>query len=116
MVLSCDDVPARPLPATGRRAGLDVGVARFATTSDGEIIGNPEFVRTSARELADAQQVRARKKRGSANRRRAKAKIGEVHRRIRNRRADFHHKTARALIQTCDAVALEKLNTAGLTN
>ena len=115
VVLSCDDVPARPLPATGRRVGVDVGVARFATTSDGEIIGNPKFVRTSARELADAQQALSRKKRGSANRRRAKAKIGEVHRRIRNRRAGFHHKTARALIQTCDAVALEKLNTAGLT-
>ena len=36
VVLSCDDVPAEPLPATGREIGLDVGVARFATTSDGE--------------------------------------------------------------------------------
>jgi putative transposase len=116
VVLSCDDVPARPLPATGRLVGVDVGVARFATTSDGEVIPNPKFLRTCARELAGAQRVLARKKRGSANRRRAKAKIGEVHRRIRNRRADFHHKTARALIQACDAVALEKLNTAGLTN
>ena len=52
VVLSCDDVPARPLPATGRQAGLDAGVARFAATSDGEIIGNPKFPRTSARELA----------------------------------------------------------------
>ncbi|HEU5416696.1 MAG TPA: transposase [Streptosporangiaceae bacterium] len=37
VVLSCDDVPIRPLPATGREIGLDVGVARFATTSDGQI-------------------------------------------------------------------------------
>ena len=115
VVLSCDGVPARPLPATGRQAGLDVGVARFATTSDGQIIPNPKFLRTCARELAAAQQVLARKKRGSSNRRRAKAKIGEVHRRIRNRRSDFHHKTARSLVQACDMVALENLNTAGMT-
>ena len=115
VVLSCEDVPARPLQATGRQVGVDVGVARFATTSDGEIIPNPKFLRTCARELAAAQQVLARKKRGSSNRRRAKAKIGEVHRRIRNRRSDFHHKTARSLVQACDMVALENLNTAGMT-
>ena len=115
VVLSCDGVPARPLPATGRQVGVDVGVARFATTSDGQIIPNPEFLRTAARELAAAQQVLARKKHGSSNRRRAKAKIGEVHRRIRNRRSDFHHKTARSLVQACDMVALENLNTAGMT-
>ena len=115
VVLSCDDVPAEPLPATGREIGLDVGVARFATTSDGEVIANPRFTRQSASELAAAQQSLARKKRGSSNRRRAKAKIGEVHRRIRNRRADFHHKTARALVNECDVIALENLNTAGMT-
>jgi len=115
VVLSCDDVPAKPLPATGREIGLDVGVARFATTSDGEMIANPRFTRKSADELAAAQQALARKKRGSANRRRARAKVAEVHRRIRNRRADFHHKTARTLVNECDVIALEKLNTAGMT-
>ena len=49
VVLSCEDVPARPLQATGRQVGVDVGVARFATTSDGEIIPNPKFLRTCAR-------------------------------------------------------------------
>ena len=39
LVLSCDDVRADPLPATGRQASVDVGVASFATTSDGVEIG-----------------------------------------------------------------------------
>jgi hypothetical protein len=34
---------------------------------------------------------------------------------VRNRRRDFHHKTARALVNQCDAIALEDLNTAGMT-
>ena len=115
VILSCDDVPARPLPATGREVGLDVGVARFATTSDGEIIANPRFTRESETELAAAQQSLARKKRGSANRKRAKEKVAGAHRKTRNRRADFHHKTARALVNECDVIALENLNTAGMT-
>jgi putative transposase len=115
VVLSCDHVPACPLPATGREVGVDVGVARFATASDGEKIPNPKYTRASAAELAAAQQSFGRKQRGSANRRRAKAKVGEVHRRIRDRRRDFHHKTARALVNSCDAIGLENLSTAGMT-
>ena len=115
VVLSCDDVPPRPLPATGREVGVDVGVTRFATTSDGEIIPSPRFAQESAAELAAAQQALARKKRRSANRRRARAKVAAVHRRIRNRRADFHHKTARALVQTCDVIALEELRIPNMT-
>jgi putative transposase len=115
VVLSCDDVPIEPLPATGREIGIDVGVARFATTSDGEVIANPRFARESADELAVAQQALARKKRGSANRRRARAKVAEVHRRTRNRRSDFHHKTARTLVNECDVIALEDLRVINMT-
>jgi len=114
VVLSCDDVPACPLPAAGREVGVDVGVTRFATVSDGEIIASPRFTRESADELAAAQRSLARTKRGSANRRRAKAKVAQVHRRIRNRRADFHHKTARALVRECDVIALEDLRIANV--
>jgi len=115
VILSCDDVPAEPLPATGREIGVDVGVARFATTSDGEVIANPRFGRSSAEELAEAQQALSRKGRRSANRRRARAKVGAVHRAIRNRRADFHHKTARELVESCDVIALEDLKIGSMT-
>jgi putative transposase len=36
-------------------------------------------------------------------------------RKVRNRRRDFHHKTARALVDTCDALALEALRVGGMT-
>ena len=115
VVLSCDNVPASALPAAGREVGVDVGVARFATTSDGEVITNPRYAKTAAAELAAAQQTLARKRRSSANRRRAKAKVAEVHRRIRDRRADFHHKTALALVRECDVIALEDLRIGNMT-
>jgi transposase len=33
-----------PLPPTGREVGVDLGVARFLTTSDGAVVANPRFL------------------------------------------------------------------------
>jgi putative transposase len=104
-----------PLPATGRRVGLDVGVARFATTSDGQVVGNPRFLARSAGELAAAQGALAGCRPGSGNRRRAKRKLAKLHRKVANRRRDFHHQTARRLVDTCDVIAVEDLAIAGMT-
>ncbi len=56
LVLSCDDVPTNPLPATGRQAGIDVGIITFATTSDGRHVDNPRWARAAADRLAAAQR------------------------------------------------------------
>src|SRR5277367_6369847 len=48
LVLSCDDVPTKPLPVTGRQAGIDVGIVSIATTSDGERIDNPRWARAAS--------------------------------------------------------------------
>ena len=55
LVVVAEAEPA-PLSATGREVGVDVGVARFATTSDGEIIANPGFLAQSAEVIADLQR------------------------------------------------------------
>ncbi|MEU7742378.1 transposase [Nonomuraea sp. NPDC049158] len=34
VILSCDDVPAAPLPSTGREVGVDMGIVHFATVSE----------------------------------------------------------------------------------
>jgi putative transposase len=106
---------AVPLPATGRQVGLDMGVARFATTSDGQVIGNPRFLAASTRDLAAAQRALAGCRPGSGNRRRAKRKLAKLHRKVANRRRDFHHQTARRLVDTCDTIAVEALNISGMT-
>src|SRR6266487_522892 len=56
VVLSCDQVPARPLPATGAVAGIDMGIASFLTASDGEQVPNPRHLAASAAKLTAAQQ------------------------------------------------------------
>jgi hypothetical protein len=47
-VIVITDTEAEPLPATGRAVGVDVGVARFLTTSDGQVIANPQFLAAAA--------------------------------------------------------------------
>jgi putative transposase len=115
LVLSCDDVPNNPLPATGRQAGIDVGIVRFATTSDGERVDNPRWGRVAAERLAAAQQRLASAKRGSENRERCRETVAARHRKIANQRKDFHHKQARALVERYDLVVVEDLPIANMT-
>jgi len=42
LTVFCVDVPAQPLPATGRQVGVDLGVNHLATTSDGHHFPNIE--------------------------------------------------------------------------
>ena len=114
-VIVIADTQPVPLPAAGREVGVDLGVARFLTTSDGEVVASPRFLAASAQVIADLQRRMARARPGSGNRRRLKRALAREWRTVRNRRRDFCHKTARALISECDVIALEDLNTAGMT-
>jgi putative transposase len=109
LVLSCVDVPADPLPATGRQAGVDVGIASFATTSNGEHIDNPRWGRGAADKLATAQRRLQRAKRRSRNRERKRETVAARHRKIANQRKDFHHKQARVLVEGYDLLVVEDL-------
>lgn len=98
-----------PLAATGREIGLDVGVARFAVTSDGHVVANPRFLTATAGELAAVQRSIAGCRPGSGNRRRARRKLAKLHRTLANQRRSFHHQTARKLIDACDVIVVEDL-------
>ena len=112
--LSCDDVPAKPMPATGRSVGVDVGLTTFAALSDGGLVANPRHLDTRRRELAAAQRRVSRRKRGSKRRRKAVVLLAKHHARVANARKDFHHKTALDLVRRYDRIAIEDLNVKGL--
>jgi putative transposase len=114
VVLSCDDVPTNPLAATGRQAGVDVGIVSFATTSDGERIDNPRWGRQAEDRLTAAQQRLARAKRRSNNRQQRRETVAARHRKIANQRKDFHHKQARTLVERYDLVVVEDLRIANM--
>jgi putative transposase len=106
---------AQPLPPTGRQVGVDLGVVRFLTTSDGQVVDNPRFLAAALAGIADLQRRTNRARPGSGNRRRLRRQLAREWRKVANQRRDFHHKTARALVDACDAVALEDLRITSMT-
>jgi putative transposase len=56
----------------------------------------------------------ARKRKGSANRARAKAKVARAHRKVRDARKDFLHKASTRLVRANDMIAVEDLNVSGM--
>ncbi len=114
LVLSCDDVPTNPLPQTGKQAGVDVGVVTYATLSDGTAVANPRWARQEASRLEVAQQRLQRAKRGSNSRVARRETVAARHRKIANRRKDFHHKQARELVVRYDVLVVEDLAIANM--
>jgi putative transposase len=113
VILSCDDVPAQPLPATGRTVGIDMGITHFLTTSHGEHIPNPRHERAGADRLTAAQVALSRCQRRSGRRKKA-ARVAALHGIVRRQRLDHAHKTARGLIGEFDVIAHEKLRITNL--
>ena len=111
---SCADVPCQPLPATGHQTGIDLGLESFATLADGTAIANPRIFRVAEMALKRAQRRVSRRKRGSHRRRKAVTLLARAHQKVRRARADFHHKTALALVRHYDIIYHEDLQTANM--
>lgn len=104
-----------PRPGTARQVGVDLGVKDFATLSTGEKIANPRHLERKAKNLVRYQRQMVQKTRGSNNWRKAKRKVAVAHRKVRQARADFLHKTTARLVRGHDLVAIEDLNVSGMT-
>jgi putative transposase len=113
-ILSCADVPAQPLPPTGREIGIDVGLKVFLITADGLAIENPRHHRKAEKKLAKAQRRVSKRKKGSKRRGKAVGQLGKRHQKVKRQRADFHHKTARMLLRQNDTIYLEDLRVANM--
>ena len=104
------EVESVPLPTSDEKIGIDVGLNQFAALSNGEFIDNPRFFRKDEHALAKAQRNLALQKRDSHKRRKSKKVVGRIHERIRNRRHDFVHQSARKIVNHYGLIAVEKLN------
>jgi len=98
----------RPLPRGGA-VGIDLGVVRFATLSDGTVYAPLNSFRRHATVLRKAQQALSRKQKFSANWKKAKARIQRIHARIGHARRDYLHKISTAISQNHAMVCIEDL-------
>ena len=103
-----------PLPPCADTVGLDAGLNSFMALSSGEFIDNPRFFRRDEKALAKAGRKTAKTAKGSTPRKKANKVLSRIHERIRNRRHNFVHQTARRLVNQYGVIAVEKLNVKGM--
>ncbi|MCX4617479.1 transposase [Streptomyces mirabilis] len=114
VVLTAEQEPPEPLPKTGSVVGIDMGIASFLTTSNGEHVANPRHGHKAAAKLKAAQQVlsrfpRVRRNKRTANHQRAVDNVAKLHRKVRRQRLDHAHRVAVDLVREHDVIAHEDL-------
>lgn len=96
------------------KCGMDVGILRLATLSDGTTFENARPLKKNQSRLARLQQIFAKKQKGSKNWLKLKSKIGRLHKQVRDIRNDVLHKLTTTVARQYELVAVEDLNVAGL--
>ena len=98
----------QPIPQGGV-VGIDMGIARFATLSDGSFIAPLGSFKRHETALRRAQRAMSRKTKFSNNWKRAKARVQRIHSRIGNARRDYLHKCSTTISQNHAMVCIEDL-------
>ena len=99
----------QPVPTATTAIGIDLGIACFATFSDGSHIAPLNSFKTKAAKLAKYQRRMAHKQKFSHNWKKAKAKVQKIHTQIANARRDFLHKATTTISQNHAVVFIEDL-------
>ncbi len=111
------DLPDLPKPAVEPETaiGIDVGFNRFATDSDGGVTENPRFFRKAERKIKRASRRFSRRKKGGANRAKARRALAREYEKVTNCRADFAHKFSTSVVKVNGTIACETLNLKGMS-
>ena len=115
MVVVVDDVTLPEIRVeTSRIAGFDFGLKTFLTVSDGSKIESPQFLKQSLNVIKKASRQHSKKRKGSANRERARLNLVRKHEDVVNRRSDWFWKLAHDLTNQFDVLCFETLNLKGM--
>lgn len=98
-----------PVHPSASLVGVDVGIARFATLSDGTVFEPVNSFKQKQQRLARYQRAMARKTKFSNNWKKAKAKVTQIHQQISHIRRDYLHKTTTTISKNHAVVVVEDL-------
>jgi putative transposase len=99
----------QPVLTATMAVGIDLGVARFATLSDGSFYTPLNSFRRHEIRLRRYQRAMSRKVKFSNNWRKAQRKVQDLHVQIGNARRDYLHKTSTTISQNHAMVCIEDL-------
>jgi putative transposase len=114
-VVFCCEVKNKPVQTTSSKTvGLDFGLKNFLTSNTGEITKCPEFFKKDLAAIRRASRRLSKKQKGSNNRLKARLNLARHHKKVFNKRLDFHHKLARGLALTHKEIYIEDLTLKGM--
>ena len=108
------EVHEKPPQTVGEAVGIDLGVLRMATLSDGKVLENQKPLAHAEHHLKGLQRSLSRKQPGSRHWEKARVRLTKVHRQVQNIRLDILHKATTQLVTTYSFIGLETLNVKGM--
>jgi len=99
----------QPVPQAMSAVGIDMGIARFATLSDGSFLAPLNSFKKHEARLRRYQRAMSRKTKFSNNWKKAKARVQRIHARIGNARRDYLHKATTTISKNHAMVCIEDL-------
>ena len=105
----------RPVPQSSSAVGIDMGITRFATLSDGTFYTSLNSFKRHEARLRKAQEALSRKVRFSRNWHKAKARVQKIHSRIANARRDYLHKITTTISKNHAMVCIEDLQVGNMS-
>jgi len=104
------EVEKKPLERTGKVVGIDLGVEKLVTTTDGVVVENPRVFDKVERRIKILQQLLSRKKKGSRNYEKVRKKLAKLHEHVKNLMNDYIHKVTSWLVEQYDEIYVEDLD------
>ena len=107
--ISAETELAKVETQTGKPVGVDHGILKLATLSNGRIFENPRHLDNSITRIVTLQRRLSRKRKGSANREKAKVLLAKAWQKVRNQRLDTAHKVSTNLASQYPVIVFEDL-------
>ena len=93
----------------GPAVGVDLGINRLVTLSDGKSFENPRIFVRALKRITILQRRLSRKKVGSKNRQKSRDVLAKTWRKVRNQRSDLAHKISAFLSKEYSTIVFEDL-------
>jgi putative transposase len=93
---------------------FDLGIKTLLTSSNGEIIENPKWIRENEKKLKRKQKQLSKKQKGSKNRNKERLKLARIYEKINNKKNNFIHNLTTNIINENQVIIMEDLNVKGM--
>lgn len=94
--------------------GIDMGIKTHLTLSNGEKLDGPKSLKNNLSRLRKISKSFSRKTKGSNSYYRVKVKLQKIHKKIKDIRKDFQHKSTTDIIKNNSNICIEDLNVKGM--